>query len=66
MSLQLVLEDEEAFCHGGGGSHSLFFDSSADADSQIEARPGQASLKELNFRTVLSLLQKAARVSAGI
>jgi hypothetical protein len=55
MSLQLVLEDEETFCHGVGGSHSLFFASSDDPDSQIEARPGHPSLKELNFRTVLSL-----------
>jgi hypothetical protein len=41
-------------------------DGSDEPDSQIEARPGHASLKELNFRTVLTLWQKAARDSAGI
>jgi len=66
MSLHLVLEDEEAFCHGVGGSQSLFADGSDEPDSQIAARPGHASLKELNFRTVLTLWQKAARDSAGI
>jgi hypothetical protein len=65
MSLQLVL-DEDAFCHGGGGSQSLFVDGSDEPDSQIEASLGHASLKELRFRTVLSFWQKAARDSAGI
>jgi hypothetical protein len=54
MSLHFVLEDAEAFCHGGGGWQSLFVDGSDDPDSQIEARPGHASLKDLNFRAVLS------------
>jgi len=66
MSLHSVLEFEAAFCHGGGGSQSFFIDGSDEPDSQTEARPGHASLKELNFRTVLTLWQKAARDSAGI
>jgi hypothetical protein len=66
MSLHPVLEYEEAVCHGTGGSQSLFVDGSDEPDSQTEARPGHASLKELNFRTVLTLWQKAARDSAGI
>jgi hypothetical protein len=66
MSLHFVLEDEEAFCHGVGGSQSLFVDNPDEPDSQIETRPGHASLKELNLRVVLSFWQKAARDSDGI
>jgi len=66
MSLHFVLDDDEAFCHGVGGSQFLFVATSDDPGSQIEPRPGHVSLKELNFRAVLSLWQKAARDSAGI
>jgi hypothetical protein len=64
--LHPALKDELAIRHGTGGSQSLFVDGSDDPDSQTEARPGHASLKELNFRTVLTFWQKAARDDGGI